>query len=48
MADALLEAKKEDRLRADHLIHLRCEVSTTNVLEHFEDFRSDRRCASSR
>ncbi len=41
MADALLEAKKEDRLRADHLIHLRCEVSTTNVLEHFEDFRSD-------
>ncbi|SIR28855.1 alpha-D-ribose 1-methylphosphonate 5-triphosphate diphosphatase [Rhizobium sp. RU20A] len=41
MADALLEAKKEDRLRADHLIHLRCEVSTTNVLEHFEDFRND-------
>ncbi|WP_377293207.1 alpha-D-ribose 1-methylphosphonate 5-triphosphate diphosphatase [Rhizobium sp. SG2393] len=41
MADALLEARKEDRLRADHLIHLRCEVSTTNVLEHFEDFRND-------
>lgn len=41
MADALAEACREDRLRADHLIHLRCEVSTENVLEHFEEFEND-------
>jgi alpha-D-ribose 1-methylphosphonate 5-triphosphate diphosphatase len=41
MADAIQTAQREDRLRADHLIHLRCEVSSSNVLEHFEDFRDD-------
>jgi alpha-D-ribose 1-methylphosphonate 5-triphosphate diphosphatase len=41
MADAIQAAQKEDRLRADHLIHLRCEVSAENVLQHFEDFRND-------
>jgi alpha-D-ribose 1-methylphosphonate 5-triphosphate diphosphatase len=41
MADALSEAAREDRLRAEHLIHLRCEVSTDNVLDHFEEFESD-------
>jgi alpha-D-ribose 1-methylphosphonate 5-triphosphate diphosphatase len=41
MADALAQAKQEGRLRADHLIHLRCEVSTADVLEHYEDFRND-------
>ena len=41
MADALAQAKDEGRLRADHLIHLRCEVSTADVLDHYEDFRDD-------
>ncbi|MCP8895257.1 alpha-D-ribose 1-methylphosphonate 5-triphosphate diphosphatase [Shinella daejeonensis] len=41
MADALAEAQREDRLRAQHLIHLRCEVSTDNVLEHFGAFDDD-------
>jgi alpha-D-ribose 1-methylphosphonate 5-triphosphate diphosphatase len=41
IADALETATAEDRLRASHLIHLRCEVSAGDVLEHFEDFRED-------
>ncbi|WP_246752957.1 alpha-D-ribose 1-methylphosphonate 5-triphosphate diphosphatase [Sinorhizobium sp. BG8] len=41
MADAIADAVREDRLRADHLIHLRCEVSTDNVLEHFAEFEND-------
>ncbi|KKX31634.1 alpha-D-ribose 1-methylphosphonate 5-triphosphate diphosphatase [Rhizobium sp. LC145] len=41
MADAIQEAEREDRLRAEHLIHLRCEVSADNVLEHFADFEDD-------
>ncbi|MBD9373763.1 alpha-D-ribose 1-methylphosphonate 5-triphosphate diphosphatase [Rhizobium sp. ARZ01] len=41
MADALADAGREDRLRAEHLLHLRCEVSSDNVLEHFEEFEND-------
>ncbi len=41
MADALAQAQQEGRLRADHLIHLRCEVSTSDVLDHYEDFQND-------
>ncbi|MBN9068790.1 MAG: alpha-D-ribose 1-methylphosphonate 5-triphosphate diphosphatase [Rhizobiales bacterium] len=41
IADALAIAAAEDRLRASHLIHLRCEVSAGDVLEYFEDFRED-------
>lgn len=41
IADAIETACAEDRLRASHLIHLRCEVSASDVLEHFEDFRGD-------
>ncbi len=41
MADALALASKENRLRADHRIHLRCEVSTDNVLAHFVEFEDD-------
>jgi alpha-D-ribose 1-methylphosphonate 5-triphosphate diphosphatase len=41
IADALAEARAENRLRADHLIHLRCEVSAADVLDHFADFRTD-------
>jgi alpha-D-ribose 1-methylphosphonate 5-triphosphate diphosphatase len=41
MADALEAATAEDRLKADHLIHLRCEVSAANVLDDFSDFEQD-------
>lgn len=41
IADALETAASEDRLRVSHLIHLRCEVSSSDVLDHFDDFRSD-------
>ncbi|MBY5439042.1 alpha-D-ribose 1-methylphosphonate 5-triphosphate diphosphatase [Rhizobium leguminosarum] len=41
MADAIQSAEKEGRLRAEHLLHLRCEVSADNVLEHFADFEND-------
>lgn len=41
MADAIHTASQEGRLRSEHLIHLRCEVSADNVLEHFVDFEDD-------
>ncbi|MDH4414485.1 MAG: alpha-D-ribose 1-methylphosphonate 5-triphosphate diphosphatase [Rhizobium sp.] len=41
MADAIQAAERDDRLRAEHLIHLRCEVASDNVLEHFADFEHD-------
>lgn len=41
MADAIEKAQSENRLRADHLLHLRCEVASSDVLEHFEDFEND-------
>ena len=41
MADAIQQAQREDRLRADHLLHLRCEVSASDVLDHFSDFEQD-------
>lgn len=41
MADALEQAAAEGRLRAEHLLHLRCEVSAPDVLDHFEPFRND-------
>lgn len=41
MADAIEQAQSEGRLRADHLLHLRCEVASADVLEHFEDFEDD-------
>lgn len=41
IADAIASARAENRLRADHLIHLRCEVSASDVLDHFADFATD-------
>lgn len=41
VANAIEKAGNEDRLRASHLIHLRCEVSAGDVLDFFEDFRAD-------
>ena len=43
MADAIEAAQNEGRLRAEHRIHLRCEVSAPNVLHQFEDFAEDSR-----
>ena len=33
--DAIAQADKEDRLRAEHLVHLRCELPTPDVVEQF-------------
>ncbi len=38
MADALKKAGQEGRLRAEHLLHLRCEVSASDVMEQFAQF----------
>ncbi len=35
MVDAVEQAVAEGRLRADHRIHLRCELATPDVAEHF-------------
>lgn len=43
LADAIEMAGQEGRLRAEHFIHLRCEVSAPDVLTSFEGFRDDRR-----
>jgi alpha-D-ribose 1-methylphosphonate 5-triphosphate diphosphatase len=37
MVEAVAAADAEDRLRADHHIHLRCELATPDVAAHFED-----------
>ena len=41
LADALRHAEERGALRAEHRLHLRCEVSTPDVLEGFEDFLGD-------
>lgn len=41
IADAIIRAQGEGRLRADHLIHLRCEVSSEDVLDQYADFADD-------
>lgn len=41
LADAIETGKEENRLRADHFIHLRCEVSAVDVLEAFKVFEED-------
>lgn len=38
LADALLAAQSDGRLRSEHRIHLRCEVSSPSVMEHFRAF----------
>ena len=39
LADAIEDGVRNDRLRADHFIHLRCEVSAADCLEGFAVFR---------
>lgn len=43
LADAIEDSMSQDRLRADHFIHLRCEVSASDCLESFAFFDDDRR-----
>jgi alpha-D-ribose 1-methylphosphonate 5-triphosphate diphosphatase len=35
---AIEEANRDGRLRADHLVHLRCELPSQDVFDHFEQF----------
>ena len=41
LADAIKQAGSEGRLRADHFLHLRCEVSAPDVLDAMDDFRDE-------
>lgn len=41
LADAIKQATGEGRLRSEHFLHLRCEVSAPDVLQDFEDFRDE-------
>ena len=43
LADAIEDGVSNDRLRADHFIHLRCEVSAPDCLEGFAYFDKDER-----
>ncbi|MBX3530347.1 MAG: alpha-D-ribose 1-methylphosphonate 5-triphosphate diphosphatase [Rhizobiaceae bacterium] len=43
LADAIDAAQRQGRLRAEHFIHLRCEVSAPDVLTAFAEFRGDSR-----
>lgn len=43
LADAIEDSVREDRLRADHFLHLRCEVSAPDCLKAFENFDNDDR-----
>jgi alpha-D-ribose 1-methylphosphonate 5-triphosphate diphosphatase len=43
LADAIHAAEDQGRLRAEHFIHLRCEVSAPDVMDAFADFEGDSR-----
>jgi alpha-D-ribose 1-methylphosphonate 5-triphosphate diphosphatase len=43
LADAIEDGVRNDRLRADHFIHLRCEVSAPDCLDAFAHFEGDDR-----
>ena len=43
LADAIEDSVRQDRLRADHFIHLRCEVSAPDCQETFALFADDER-----
>jgi len=43
LADAIEDSARADRLRAEHFIHLRCEVSAPDCLEKFSLFDGDDR-----
>ena len=41
MVEQISEARANGQLRADHLLHLRCELAVEDVVEHFETFRKE-------
>jgi len=41
LANVIEQAQNEGRLRAQHFLHLRCEVPCPDVLEQFSDFEGD-------
>lgn len=41
LVQAIRTARDENRLRVDHLVHLRCELPSHDVLDHFETFAGD-------
>ena len=43
LADAIVDSVRGDRLRADHFIHLRCEVSSPDCRDAFDHFIDDDR-----
>ncbi|TPJ19952.1 alpha-D-ribose 1-methylphosphonate 5-triphosphate diphosphatase [Mesorhizobium sp. B2-5-9] len=43
LADAIEDSVARDRLRADHFLHLRCEVSAPDCLDAFANFDGDER-----
>jgi alpha-D-ribose 1-methylphosphonate 5-triphosphate diphosphatase len=43
LADAIEDSVRQDRVRADHFIHLRCEVSAPDCLDGFGYFDGDDR-----
>lgn len=43
MAQTISAAMAADRLRAEHFIHLRCEVSMPDAVEHFDQMKSNDR-----
>jgi len=43
MSEAIRESQTRERLRADHFIHLRCEVCAPDVLEAFATFAEEPR-----
>ena len=43
LAAAIEDSQRQGRLRAEHFIHLRCEVSAPDVLEGFAAFENDKR-----
>jgi alpha-D-ribose 1-methylphosphonate 5-triphosphate diphosphatase len=43
LAGAIEDSQRQGRLRAEHFIHLRCEVSSPDVVESFAAFENDPR-----
>jgi len=41
LVTAIRAGREDNRLRADHFVHLRCELPTPDVLDHFEAYASD-------
>ncbi len=43
LAEALSKAQADGRLRSEHMLHLRCEVSTASVMNEFAEFNDHTR-----